>query len=75
MAVTVELWPDNVDTINVFRALDTQWRVGVNGPTGLDYAVLPAVLRLTAIPRKDWPDVFAGLRVCEGVALEQMHKK
>ena len=30
-------------TLNVFVAMSTQWRVGNNGATGLDYAALPVV--------------------------------
>jgi hypothetical protein len=59
----------------VFVSLDTQWRSGVAGPTGLDYGVLPDVLRLSAIPEADWPDIFAAIRVMEDAALHVMHKK
>ena len=55
--------------LQVFMALQTQWRVGMNGATGLDYAALPAVLDLCAVRRKQRPDVFWALRVMEGEAL------
>ncbi len=72
---SLALWPDNVVPVSVFLTLGTQWRVGLSGPTGLDYNVLPTVLRLNAVPRKDWPDIFADLRVLEAAALETMRKK
>lgn len=68
----VPIWPDNLPAVNVFVALSTQWRVGMNGATGLDYGVVPMVLRLQQIPRPDWPDTFDALRVLEGEALSVM---
>lgn len=66
------VWPDNLAAINTFIALSTQWRTGMAGPTGLDYAAVPAVLRLTDVPRGDWSDVFDCLRVLEEEALKVM---
>lgn len=53
----------------MFLALQAQWRVGMNGATGLDYAALPAVLDLCGVRKKKRPDVFWALRVMEGEAL------
>lgn len=55
--------------------MGTQWRIGMAGATGLDYAALPPVMRLVGVSRKDWPDVFEGVRVMESAALQTMHKK
>ena len=55
--------------MQVFLAMQTQWRTGMAGATGLDYAALPAVLRLTGLPRAQWPQVFDDLRDMEGEAL------
>jgi Phage related hypothetical protein (DUF1799) len=55
--------------VQVFLAMQTQWRTGMAGATGLDYAALPAVLRLTGLPRAQWPQVFDDLRAMEGEAL------
>ena len=63
----VGVWPDNVSTLNVFVAMSTQWRVGNNGATGLDYAALPVVEDRVGI-RAD----FDGLRAMEEAALAQM---
>lgn len=71
---TVEIWPCNVNAVNAFVAMGTQWRIGPAGAYGLDYAVLPHVLRLTLIPRPAWAEVFESIRVLEGAALEEMHK-
>lgn len=66
------MWPDNWTAVLVFESLSTQWRVGMSGPTGLDYAVLPTVLRLAAVPRAEWADTFECIRVMEVAALEKM---
>ena len=68
----VEVWPDNLSAVNTFIAMGTQWRSGAVGATGLDYAALPAVLRLTQIPRLEWPAVLDGLRIMEAEALKIM---
>lgn len=60
--------------MNTFITSATQWRVGMSGATGLDYGALPTVLRLTGVPRADWPQVFDDLRLMEDAALAQMRK-
>ena len=68
----VGVWPDNVSTLNVFVAMSTQWRVGNNGATGLDYAALPVVEDRVGIKPDDRRAVFDGLRAMEEAALAQM---
>ena len=55
--------------------MGTQWRVSPGGPTGLDYGVLPTVLRLHDIPRSEWREMFDELRIMEDAALAKMHEK
>lgn len=40
------LWPENADTWRHWCAVQTQWRVGMSGRTGLDYAGVCAYLTL-----------------------------
>lgn len=67
-----EIWPENLQAYELFSALRTQWRVGMGGATGLDYNVVPAVLRLQGVPRVDWPQLFEDIRVMESTALAAM---
>lgn len=60
--------------MNTFIAMSTQWRTGMAGPTGLDYGAMPAVLRMQATPRAEWPDTFECLRVMEAEALRVIHE-
>lgn len=70
----VDVWPDNAQALHVFVAMSTQWRVGPNGATGLDYSPLQSVMRLMAVPRHDWPEVFDAVRIMEDAALSTIRK-
>ncbi len=69
---TVEVWPENAHAVRVFHDMGTQWRVSQNGPYGLDYSVIPFILRTSQVPRAEWPDVMDAIRLMEGVALQEM---
>lgn len=73
----VEIWPENADAVHAFDAVGTQWRTGMNGPTGLDY---PAVFATLDRVRRDLDDagrdaLFADLQVMERAALREMSKR
>lgn len=70
----VGVWPDCLPAVNLFISLQTQWRSGYAGPTGLDYGCVPGVLRMLGVARRDWPGIFDDLRVLESAALETIHK-
>ena len=65
----VEIYPENWQPLCLFLALQTQWRVGPGGPTGLDYAALPVVERRLGVKRADRNDVFNALQVLERTVL------
>lgn len=67
-------WPENRPATLVFLALRTQWRTGMNGPTGLDYSALPEVWRRCKVPPAERDDAFADLQVMEHAALAAMHE-
>lgn len=65
------LWPCNVQVFKLWQKLGTQWRMGFNGATGLDYASVIAYMRNVArIPSKQWDDTFTGLQAMEAAALQ-----
>jgi len=70
----VEVWPDNAPSLNVFIAMSTQWRVGMSGATGLDYAALPGVMRLIGVSAAERADVFDDIRIMEDAALGKMRE-
>ena len=69
-----EVWPDNLDAVNVFIGMATQWRPSFGGVIGLDYGALPAVLDMLEIARKKRAAVFDDLRVMEDAALETIRE-
>lgn len=66
----IEVWPCNWKTTLLFDALQTQWRTGMGGATGLDYAAIPSTAKLAGIKLNQ--ERFAGLRVMEQEALRVM---
>jgi hypothetical protein len=71
----IGVYPDCAEPLAVFSELATQWRIGMSGPTGLDYSVLVDVFRIKQIPKSRWQDLFADIRVMEREALSVIHKK
>jgi hypothetical protein len=69
----VELWPEHEEALRVFAAMLTQWRMGYNGPVGLDYAVLPIVERRLGL--RPCKQRFADLQVLEAEALRWFAQK
>lgn len=74
-AAVTPLWEANVTPFSVFTAMQTQWRIGMGGPTGLDYGAVPVVMELYAVPEKDRRQVFDDLRVMESEALKVFNEK
>lgn len=68
----VEVWPENHAAFNLFYSLRTQWRVGMAGPTGLDYAAVYPLLDRAAKDPQEWDEMFSDIQVMEGAALKQM---
>lgn len=70
------LWPDNRRAVRVFTLMATQWRVSaMGGYVGLDYSVLPLVMRAAGIRKKHQADTFAGLQILEREVLSLMAEK
>ena len=55
--------------------MSTQWRVGMNGYTGLDYNALPVVMRLLGIKRNEYAQIFDDVRLMESAAMQEINKK
>ena len=75
-AETFALWPENVPAFELWLAVQTQWRMGPNGPIGLDYAGVEAHMRcgLRMRPRqlrRRWGE----LRAMEQAALEEFAQR
>lgn len=63
-----QLWPQNLPIVQLWLDLQTQWRVGFAGPTGLDYTAARALMPLHEIA--DERAAMHGLRLMEGETLK-----
>ncbi len=59
------LRPDCLPAFGLWTAVQTQWRHGFAGPTGLDYAGVRASPAYRRIPPQDRAEVFEDLCVME----------
>lgn len=66
----VEVYEENSVAVEVFLELGTQWRHGMSGITGLDYAAIWTPIRIRRVPRDEWRQLFADIRVMEKTVLE-----
>lgn len=67
-----QVWDCNWPAFQVFEAMGTQWRTGMGGAIGLDYAAIPAVFKLLGVKKKDRPALFDDVRIMESEALAVM---
>lgn len=71
----LEVWAINRESFELFHAMTTQWRAGMNGATGFDYSAVPAVMDLLGIRgKKRRRQVFDDLRTMEREALAMMRE-
>ena len=66
---TLYLWPCNVQAWQCWQGVRTQWRTGMAGATGLDYAGVRAYFDLQGIRGAARRSVFAGIQACEAATL------
>ena len=71
-----EVFEDNWPALLAFLRCGTQWRyAGMDGiRTGLDYAAVESVLRLT-MAEEQRAGAFEGIQIMEHAALEVFHEK
>lgn len=55
--------------------LQTQWRSGFSGPTGLDYNTLFTTMNLMSIDPQKQIELLGDIRVMESAALTEIHRK
>lgn len=73
--MVVYLWPCNVKVWALWQQVQTQWRVGVGGATGLDYAGVQAHLRAIGLRGKHYSRAWRCIRACEAGSLEGWAEK
>jgi len=68
------VWPENVPAVELFAAMQTQWRCGPVGAIGLDYGVLDWTAERSGLPQVT-REVFQDLQVMETEALVMWAEK
>lgn len=68
------LWPCNVGLWALWQDLQTQWRTGMGGATGLDYAGVRAYLEDAPVDGHSRAEVWAAVRACERATLQAWAK-
>ena len=71
---TAYVWPCNVDVVNLFIEMGTQWRVDSGRPYGLDYNLVYDEIYRMGLDAEAARQMKADIRVLEDAALEQMRK-
>lgn len=68
----IYLWPCNLPVWQLWQCVQTQWRTGMAGRTGLDYAgVIRYLERFGRIAKREQAAAFECLQVMERAALEE----
>ena len=74
----MEVWQPYWQAFSVFEAMSTQWRTGMGGASGLDYAAIPAVMSLGSLQR-GWNTLASAAKgawdAMLGIGQEQTLKK
>ena len=71
----VDPYPDNLEALSLFSFLRTQWRMGPNGASGLDYAVMHHRMDRMGLRPDKYYQLEADIHVMECAALAAIHKK
>lgn len=68
----INVYPECELAFVTFSKLRTQWRVGMGGPTGLDYTAVLALIRAMRLPREQSDELFEDIQTMEFSALTQI---
>lgn len=63
------LWPVNVGVWQLWQSLQTQWRIGPAGATGLDYAAVRSMLDEQGLDGAARRDAWSGICAAEEAVL------
>jgi hypothetical protein len=69
------LWPECSDVWQAWQAAQTQWRTGMAGRTGLDYAGVDVVLKVRGLKGRAYRETWGLLQRMEAAALAAWSEK
>ena len=67
-----DVYADAWNSWRFFVACRTQWRHGFNGPTGLDYTAVRALMALLHAKRHERDELFADVTTMEAATLDEL---
>lgn len=65
----VWIWPENLSAWGFWLRVQTQWRVGFSGRSGLDYGGVRVAMDLLGVDRRDRGELFRMVQAMECAAL------
>lgn len=65
-----EVFPDVWPALDMLIDMQTQWRVGAAGATGMDYTALETLMRVKRVKTEDRADLLGDVRRMEAAVLE-----
>jgi len=68
-----DLIPENCEAWELWNTVNTQWRMGRNGPVGLDYPAVMSVSQVLFI--EITPAILHKIRKLEEYELKRLHEK
>lgn len=69
------MWPENLRAYELFQGLRTQWRIGMSGPTGLDYFAAFHRMDRMGLSPAEYDQLDEDLQIMEASALQVMHEQ
>lgn len=69
------IYPENFEAFSFFASIRTQWRVGLNGKTGLDYTAVKAAMSMRNIRKSRRAALLDDVQIMEAAALKTMREK
>lgn len=70
-----DLWDENWPVVKLFTQCETQWRMGMNGPIGLDYNVVFHELDRQGLDGLEYDETMASVRIMEAEALTILRER
>jgi len=67
-----EVLPENWETVLLFLRVQTQWRTGMSGVVGLDYAAVERDCSIYNVPLT--PELMDNIRVMEMAAMAELNR-
>lgn len=72
----IEVWPDNVLALDLFRRVGTRWRIPPMGgvPIGLQWEAIYPLMERMKLDDDAWNGLHDDLMIMEAAAIETMHE-